>query len=1591
MARAGTKLTYTISVTNTGNTTVSGLTATDTMRYDGNPTLDFGTIAPGKTVKIRAQHTVTQDEVDAGKVVNAIVVSGSSMTSRDSVETSISPSSSLTVSKSVDTADIAADDAIAGKRLTYTITVRNSGNSTVTGVSLADELNGASVGELGKTTLAPGEQTTATATYSITTGDIAAGSVVNAVTANGTTPSGKSVTSNRATVRTDIEAPRSALSVSKTVDKTSLTGAEARPGTKLSYTITVTNGGNSTVSGIRLDDSMDGASGPLLAQLDRTELAAGETATARVSYTVTQSDIDRGRVTNTVQASGTGVGETSVTSGRSSATTSIEASDSITVSKAVDRTEIPPSSAVPGTVLSYTFTVRNTGMRTLKSVSIADSIGSIGKITPAKTTLAPGEETTATAPYRITAADIKAGRVVNSATASGTNPSGSSIKSTESSVTTTITGQRTGFTLTKTVDKESLTGDGARAGAELAYGFEIANTGNVAIEGISISDGLTGISKVTVSWPGAKGRLDAGQTATGTASYTVSQDDIDRGSVTNTAKAIGENPTTGETVESNESSVTTRIDRTMRLEVSKTADPTTIPASEAKAGKEITYSISVRNAGNVTTDITATDSMTEIGTVTMSKLRLAPNETTTATVRHAITDTEINAGIVTNTVTVGGAMPESSMTTSGRATAKTTIEKPAPKLTLEKTVDKESLTADESKVGAKLHYSFKLTNAGNVTIDGISIDDKLDGIRAISMRYPTTDGTLSPGEVATGTATYSITDDDISVKFVKNIATAIGHDTVTGKEVKSNKATARTAIVRNLKIGLEKTSNPTRITAEDAVVGKEIEYRFKVTNTGNCKFVIWKIEDSLDGISEINGIKLLETGLDPGESTTGTATYRLKQSDIDAGKITNEAVATALIMDIADAKSNRATVTTPIEQPRSGISFEKTVDRKQLTGNEAKAGAKLTYSFKISNTGNIAINDIAIDDDLHGLSDISIDWNGHDSSLPAGSSVTGTATYTVTQEDVDAGKIKNTATVTGTDSHGGHLTASSSASTGIERNASIETVKTADKASITGDAAKPGTEIRYTVKVTNTGNVTLRNVTCDDSMRGIGRIALDRTQLAPGETATGTASHAITQSDIDSGIITNTASSSADAPDASKVVSSESIVSTGIERTPRLKLSKTTGRTHIPADEARTGEKITYELTVENTGNATVSDIDIADALADKGTLRIEWGGKTAHSLVPGETVKATATHTVTETDIDAGIVENTAKAGGKAPDGKPIESNTAKAATTIEKRKPSIALVKTGTERVSGDDVKPGTEIEFRFDIENNGNATLKGIAIDDVLDGIGDIELDKTELAAGEKTSGKATYAITQADIDAGAVKNTAIAKAEDVDGNPVESNESEHDVEIEGTSSLVIEKTVDREALDGRKSELDGTQLTYSFTVTNTGTTTVSGISIDDAMNGLGEIKFGEKKAAKDNADTKRKDADNTKDDGKGNGDASDSSGSVEKSDTGDKAAGGSISLAPGESITARATYRITDGDIKAGEIRNTAKAVGKAPSGDGVESKPAEAVTTVKVEPDPVDEAMSDLMQTGKAIAIPSAAAIAGICIAMRVARRKRQRR
>ena len=1224
--------------------------------------------------------------------------------------------------------------------------------------------------------------------------------------------------------------------------------------------------------------------------------------------------------------------------------------------------------------------------------------------------LAPGATATGTATYSLTDSDIARQGVTNTAQASGTDKAtGNAVKSNESSVTTSVV-QTAGLSIAKTVDKARLTGDAAKAGTDLTYTFKISNNGNVAIDGISIRDDMAGLSSISMTWPGTSGSLGVGQSATGTATYRVKQSDVDAGTVSNTARATGTNHATGASVSSNESTATTTIDRTLRLGVSKTASPTRIPAAEAIPGKTISYAIAVKNNGNTTADISAVDSMPEIGTVSMSKSRLAPGETATATVSHAVTSGDIDAGTVSNTVTVNGRTIDGSMTTSGKATATTAIERQTPRLSIEKTVDKTSLSTGETRIGAKLSYGFTVTNTGNVTIKGISINDELNGLGAIKMSYPSKTGELAPGEKATGTASYSITNADILAGVVTNTAKAAGKNATTGASVESGESTVTTRLVKNPSIKIEKTADPTHIAPIDAVAGNEISYSFKITNTGNVNLGDIAIEDSMKDLGTVSPAK---KSLAPGESTTARATHRVTAADIEAGTVTNTAKATGSAGGTV-IKSAEATAKTSIEKAVSRMSFEKTVDRKQLSGNEAKAGTTLTYSFKISNDGNIPINGVSIDDGLHGLSSISIDWHGHDGTIPAGSSVTGTATYKVTQEDVDAGKVDNSATASGTDAHGGRFSKTSTVSTKIERTGKLETVKSVDAESLTGDRAKAGTVLTYTVTVRNTGNVTLRNVTCDDSMREIGRIPLNRTELAPGGVASGTATHTVTQADVDAGTVVNSASSSADSPDSSKVVSNRSTVSTNIESLPQLTVVKTASRTHIPADEERVGEVIPYSLTVSNTGNVTVSGIELEDALAAK-SLKVDWGGNAGHTLAPGQSVPASASYAISDTDVNRGIVENIAQAVGKAPNGSSVRFNVAKAATTIEKAEPALALVKTGTEQVTGDDVKPGHEVEFDFELENIGNTTLKGISVKDALRGIGDIELERDELAAGEKTSGKATYRLTQDDIDAGFVKNSATAGATTPTDVDVKSNESSHTVTIVGSPSLSIVKNVDRESVSGTKLELRKTELTYSFTVTNTGTTTVSGIGIDDGLEGLGEIKFGEKKAAPvdtDGSDAADADADrddttdgndatdgddgttntahgedgdagDTADDTDGDDNASDGEESSGKDDVSDDKG---IVLAPGESIDATATYKLSDSDIDAGTVVNKAKAKGTLPNGDEIGSDESEAVTKITIEPDAVD-----LMQTGMTVAIPAAIAIAGVSVIVSMARRRRNRR
>ncbi|MFI9631044.1 hypothetical protein ACIHCL_36975, partial [Streptomyces sp. NPDC052042] len=74
-----------------------------------------------------------------------------------------------------------------------------------------------------------------------------------------------------------------------------------------------------------------------------------------------------------------------------------------------------------------------------------------------------------------------------------------------------------------------------------------------------------------------------------------------------------------------------------------------------------------------------------------------------------------------------------------------------------------------------------------------------------------------------------------------------------------------------------------------------------------------------------------------------------------------------------------------------------------------------------------------------------------------------------------------------------------------------------------------------------------------------------------------------------------------------------------------------------------------------NTGNVTLKDVKVDEGeFTGHGKLNPVNCPKEAESLAPGATVTCTAAYTVTQADVDAGTITNSAMATGTPPSGKP-------------------------------------------------------------------------------------------------------------------------------------------------------------------------------------------------------------------------------------------------------------------------------------------------------------------------------------------------
>src|SRR3954451_10138850 len=186
-------------------------------------------------------------------------------------------------------------------------------------------------------------------------------------------------------------------------------------------------------------------------------------------------------------------------------------------------------------------------------------------------------------------------------------------------------------------------------------------------------------------------------------------------------------------------------------------------------------------------------------------------------------------------------------------------------------IDKTSPDTAYAAIGDVLHYSYLVTNSGNVTLPGpFSVTDD----KATDESCPAT-VSVAPGASISCTATYAVTQADLDVGSVTNVASA------TDGIVTSLPDTLTITATQSPALTIAKTSPDTTY----AAVGDVLHYSYLITNTGNV---------TLTGPFTVSDDKTTVTcpaaaTLAPAASISCTATYAVTQADLESGSVTNTA------------------------------------------------------------------------------------------------------------------------------------------------------------------------------------------------------------------------------------------------------------------------------------------------------------------------------------------------------------------------------------------------------------------------------------------------------------------------------------------------------------------------------------------------------------------------------------------------------------------------------------------------------------------------------------------------------------------------------
>jgi uncharacterized repeat protein (TIGR01451 family) len=572
--------------------------------------------------------------------------------------------------------------------------------------------------------------------------------------------------------------------------------------------------------------------------------------------------------------------------------------------------------------------------------------------------------------------------------------------------------------------------------------------------------------------------------------------------------------------------------------------------------------------------------------------------------------------------------------------------------------------------------------------------------------------------------------------------------------------------------------------------GGAITYTLTITNLGPGPSSGYVVNDEIpasigspatttDGCT-IDAHTLICIGGDLAVGASATITITGTAPTPFPSPVTNTAIVTGNELDPNPANNTDSATITP---PAAGITIVKSAHLNDTNGNHAAdEGETIAYSFLVTNTGNVPLHNVGVTDAKVGPVSCPL------ATLAPAAAETCTATYTVTAADIIAGVVHNSATAHGAPP-GTDTPVTSPPDTADVPTATPAPAITIVKHAALNDtnhngSADAGETIVYTFTVTNTGNVSLHNVGVTDTLAG--PVICPQATLPPGGTETcAAAPYTVTQADVDSGNVHNSATSHGTPPGTNTppITSPPDTTDTPTTATPAVTIVKQATLNDTNSNGfADVGETITYSFTVTNTGQVTLHDVGVTDAKAGPVTCP-----QPILTPTQSEVCTADTPYTVTQADVDSGVVHNSSTAHGTPPRSTtPVVSPPSTADVPTTPAAPAITVVKHAvlTDANGNGGADEGEVIDYTFTVTNTGNVVLHDVGVTDPK--VGPVTCPQDTLAPGAtEVCTAAPYTVTAADVAAGVVHNSATSHGTPPGTNnpPVQSPPSTADVPIGG----------------------------------------------------------------------------------------------------------------------------------------------------------------------------------------------------------------